>query len=464
MNALQKIRAVLPYGLRLAAALCLASISGAFSHELRAQTISPQPSQCTLRGTVVDAQAKPLANTTVTIDAAGIQIQQVESNQNGEFIFALPPGNFSIHTEKEKLHANANIAVAACGDVKPVFLTLTDKSGKQTTALPEMEFSDDPNFTVAGVTDWTAVGGHGSDLILRTSEDLARETLTLKPSTPVNPEPNSTNANQAFHERSTADIAEKSGDALAAVQAYQKAVQLDPSEENYFAWGSELLLHRAVWQAVEVFRSGTRLYPQSARMLTALGTALFAGARYNEAALDLCAASDLVPLNPDPYLFMGKIEIAAPNPLPCVQEKLARFANQQPDNSMANYLYATALEKTQTPNSLQQSESFFTRAAALDPKCADAYLQLGILSARRHDDAKAISFYLKAITADPELADAHYRLAVAYDRSGQAEKAKQEFNLHQQLEQKQADATEQQRRELKQFQVLLKDRNSTASQ
>jgi Tfp pilus assembly protein PilF len=131
---------------------------------------------------------------------------------------------------------------------------------------------------------------------------------------------------------------------------------------------------------------------------------------------------------------------------------------------MANYLYATALEKTQTPNSLQQSESFFTRAAALDPKCADAYLQLGILSARRHDDAKAISFYLKAITADPELADAHYRLAVAYDRSGQAEKAKQEFNLHQQLEQKQADATEQQRRELKQFQVLLKDRNSTASQ
>ena len=44
-----------------------------------------------------------------------------------------------------------------------------------------MGFSDKPNFTVAGVTDWTAVGGHGSDSILRTSEDLARETLALKP-------------------------------------------------------------------------------------------------------------------------------------------------------------------------------------------------------------------------------------------------------------------------------------------
>ena len=44
-----------------------------------------------------------------------------------------------------------------------------------------MEFFDKPNFTIAGVTDWTAVGGHGSDSALRTSEDLARETLTLKP-------------------------------------------------------------------------------------------------------------------------------------------------------------------------------------------------------------------------------------------------------------------------------------------
>src|ERR1700748_1103055 len=26
-----------------------------------------------------------------------------------------------------------------------------------------MEFSDEPKFAIAGVTDWTAVGGHGSD-------------------------------------------------------------------------------------------------------------------------------------------------------------------------------------------------------------------------------------------------------------------------------------------------------------
>ncbi len=63
------------------------------------------------------------------------------------------------------------------GEKKQVDLVLDD-------ALPStqaMEFADKPNFTVAGVTDWTAVGGHGSDSTLRTSEALARETLTLKP-------------------------------------------------------------------------------------------------------------------------------------------------------------------------------------------------------------------------------------------------------------------------------------------
>ncbi len=38
-----------------------------------------------------------------------------------------------------------------------------------------MEFADKPDFAVAGVTDWTAVGGHGSDSSLRTSEALTRE-------------------------------------------------------------------------------------------------------------------------------------------------------------------------------------------------------------------------------------------------------------------------------------------------
>ncbi|MBW8870585.1 MAG: hypothetical protein JF563_07455, partial [Acidobacteriales bacterium] len=69
--------------------------------------------------------------------------------------------------------------------------------------------------------------------------------------------------------RLAGEIAEESGDSLSAVREFERAAKEDPSEENYFAWGSELLEHRAIWQAKEVFESGARDYPHSARMLTA---------------------------------------------------------------------------------------------------------------------------------------------------------------------------------------------------
>ena len=402
-----------------------------------------------------------------------------------------------------------------------------------------MEFADQPNFTIAGVTDWTAVGGHGSDSTLRTSESLASETATLKPdsashgagsvSGDVNKEaesklraavasaPGDFDANHqlgglylragryaeaipllesayridpanegnrydvglayegagdlakakerigallakqesADLHRLMGEVDEKLGDPLSAVHEFAQAAKLSPSEQNYFEWGSELLLHRAVWQALEVFQKGADAYPKSARMQTALGTALFAGARYEEAALRLCSASDLTPADPNPYLFMGKIQMAAPNSLACVEPKLARFVQQQPENAMANYLYAMSILKRQglpqDRQAVEHAEALLTKAVTIDSKCSEAYLQLGILSASRRDLDKAIGFYTKAIDANPELADAHYRLGVAYDRTGQPAKARQEFLLHDQIKQQQAEAIERQRREVKQF-------------
>ena len=62
------------------------------------------------------------------------------------------------------------------GEKKRVNLVLENPGAAHTSA---MEFDDKPNFTVAGVTDYTAAGGHGADTSLRTSESLARETLAL---------------------------------------------------------------------------------------------------------------------------------------------------------------------------------------------------------------------------------------------------------------------------------------------
>lgn len=500
----------------------------------------------TITGTVLGFDGKPVGEATVTLENKDHSAnRETKTKADGSFSFSPASiGSYQLSARRSDEHSRvASVIVSAESGTEKVDLTL-EKARSAQAAGQAMQFSDQPNFTVAGVTDWTAVGGHGSDSMLRTSESLASETATLKAGdaghatasvgggskaegesedklrAALKSDPNSFEANhqlgnlylsskryqQAFpllekayqidpaneanlddlgrayvgsgdltkarvrirellaqHQsaglhRLMGEVDERSGDPLSAVREYEQAVKLNPSEQNYFDWGTELLIHRAVWQAQEVFRKGANAYPQSARMQTALGTALFAGARYDEAALHLCAASDLNPSDPNPYLFMGKIQMAAPNSLACIEPKLARFVQREPENADANYLYAMSILKhqEQAPNkqAVQQASDLFEKAVKIDPKCGEAYLQLGILSASKRSLDTAIDFYQKAIAASPELADAHYRLAMAYDRTGQPSKAKQELALHDQIKQQQAAATERQRKEVKQFLIV----------
>jgi len=262
----------------------------------------------------------------------------------------------------------------------------------------------------------------------------------------------------AWH-RIAGELAEKSGDSLTAVHEFERAAKADPSEENYFAWGSELLEHRAIWQAKDVFEAGARTYPKSARMLTAWGTALFGAALYEEAATRLCEASDLMPTDAETYLFMGKVEAATPKSLPCIEAKLQRFVQMHPGNPLANFYYAVSYWKEHgkrvDPETVDRVKTYLNRAVKADPKCSDAYLQLGILEASRGDFATASDSYEKAIEANPQSTEAHYRLGVAFDRLGNKQRAAEEFRRHGELEKEQAATVERQRKEVKQFLVQV---------
>jgi len=356
--------------------------------------------------------------------------------------------------------------------------------GASALAAQPMEFSDSPSFSIAAVTDWTAAGGHGSDAILRTSESLNREAVQLKGNEPAgmiaaaDPAMKRAVALEAagkfaearriagdqLAKEETADwlrvageLDEKLGDPVAAVNKLERAAHEDGSEVNYFAWGSELLLHRAIWQAKDVFGAGAQRYPKSARMLTALGAALFACSLYDDAAQKLCAAADLEPDSAEPYVFLGKAELASPNSLRCSEGKLAEFARRMPENPLASYFYAMAIWKhngrSTDPEVLEKVEALLKRALALDPKCSDAYLQLGNLNVSRHENAAGIADYQKAIESNPNLAEAHYRLGLAYDRAGDKENAAREFAIHEKLDKQQAAEVERERREVKQFLV-----------
>jgi len=197
-------------------------------------------------------------------------------------------------------------------------------------------------------------------------------------------------------------------------------------------------------------------------MLAGLGAALYASGSYEEAARKLCAAADRNPADYAPYLFMGQMQKAVAAPLPCVEQRLARFVQLQPDNAVARYYYALALWKRDrgaSKNSVEfdRIEGMLQKAAAIDPKFGEAHLQLGILYSERGNAERAITAYQTAIEANPNLSEAHYRLAQAYKKIGEQSKAQDEFRLYEQIEKTEAAEIEHQRRELRQFLVVLKE-------
>jgi tetratricopeptide (TPR) repeat protein len=257
------------------------------------------------------------------------------------------------------------------------------------------------------------------------------------------------------------EIEEASNHPLAAVRKYEEAAKLDPNESNLFDWGAELLVHHAPDPAREVFARGNRLFPRSVRMLEGLAAAFYERGSFEEAVQRLCQASDLDPYDPNPYLFMGKMEDSQSALNPAIIEKLARFVKLHPELAMAHLYYASALwERRRSPedgSDLMEVKRLLNEALALDPDCAVASLQLGIVEAGQKEFPEAISHYQRAIVADPSLEQAHYRLAQLYRQTGETAKAREELLIYERISREQEKEIEQRRHRVQQFVYRLRD-------
>lgn len=500
-----------------------------------------------IQGAVRDSSGAVVVQATVILQSkSGRAPIQTQTDAEGKFVIpSCPSDAFTLRISKQGISEIAAISFSlSAGEKKQIDVVL-----QQAPASDGMEFSDEPSFTVAGVTDWSNAGLHGSDTRERTSETLTKETVALSPEggkpnadgtadAAIEKElradlvrnPGSFEANRrlgrlclrsrrfaeaipllqaAYRVKPTdtansfdlalaykangdlpsarkqleqliaetndagayrllGDVDEEQGDSVAAAAQYEKAVQTAPTEENYFAWGTELLLHRANQPAVEVYTRGSSTHPDSLRLRLGLAAGLFASGAYEAAARNVCEAADLHPGDKRSYLFLGAIEKATVSPLECSEARLARFARENPENSLANYYYATSLWKraraSQDVAGLGKIQALLEKSVAIDPKFGEAYLQLGVLLSEQGRSQQAIDNLQRAVAVAPDLPDAHHRLALAYKRAGEESKAQVQFQAYEQAEKAETAAIEKQRRELRQFIVVLKDQPAAPSQ
>jgi tetratricopeptide (TPR) repeat protein/predicted small secreted protein len=389
--------------------------------------------QSTVQGVARDSQSRPVAGATIQLrmEATGKTLTTQTDSKGGYRFSALHAGAYT-------LHAQSSVA----GEAAAGPFTVGDAESKTFDLKLEYAFFDKPGFIVAGVTDSTAHGGHGSDVVQRSAESLTKATASLGGSSSP-----------------AARNAENQGHALEAVHQYQRAAELDPSEANLFDWAAELLTHRAFEPAAEIFAKGNRLYPRSLRMLLGLATAWYARGSYDHAAKYFFQACDLDPGDPEPYLFLGKVQSSEITQSEGYVERLERFAQRHPENAWANYYYALGLWKQRKPEDAETPArvlSLLQKAIRIDPLLGAAQLQIGIVYSAQNDYPRAIAAYRKAIEASPGLDEAHYRLGQTYERTGDAENARKELATYAEMSKKSAEEAQRERSEIQQFVIDLR--------
>ena len=257
------------------------------------------------------------------------------------------------------------------------------------------------------------------------------------------------------------EINEKDGQFVAAANEYETAAHQDPSESNLFDWGSELLLHRTLDPAVEVFRQASQRYPNSPRLAVGLGVALYSRGNYDDAVKALIKGADLNPSDARCYLFLSRAYDSSPNQADEVIQRFRRFSELQPTNGRAFYYYAMSLwkgKRAQDPDlDLGQIQVLLKKAIALEPKLAEAHLQMANLLSDQGKFTEAIPEYTTALGLNADLADGYYRLGQAYVRTGQKEQAQKEFETYQKLRAEHLADLDKQRAEIRQFVYAAKE-------
>src|SRR5215472_12511776 len=165
--------------LRLAFKLMCAALLLCSLHLIAGQE-SAQPAS--LRGRVRDAEGKLVSQAKVILQRNDSHDNfLVETDGQGNYIFPkLHDGVCMVRAAKDG-YADARIPslLLKPSESKDVDLTIRTEPPSQSSVSSAPQFSDRPQYSVAGVIDTTNLGGHGSDVVVRTRDSLAKDTLSL---------------------------------------------------------------------------------------------------------------------------------------------------------------------------------------------------------------------------------------------------------------------------------------------
>jgi len=139
---------------------------------------SAAPAAGSLQISVCDTQGQALAGVIIYLQLQGDSyILDARTDAHGQYRFAaLYPGTYTLRAEMTGYASTSpDPFIVQAGTGKSLKVTL--HPGRNSSA--SLQFFDQPQFTIAGVTDPTSLGGHGSNATAPAKDELTREVVTL---------------------------------------------------------------------------------------------------------------------------------------------------------------------------------------------------------------------------------------------------------------------------------------------
>jgi tetratricopeptide (TPR) repeat protein len=254
-----------------------------------------------------------------------------------------------------------------------------------------------------------------------------------------------------------AGLEEESGEYVEAVRSFQRAVELDPNNEQYyFDLGMEYLSHFTFGPAAEVYRVGTQKFPHSSRQFLGLAFSRYAVREYAEAADAFTTALEIDPESSTIFqAWTTVLSFLAPKDWDALLPRLDRLAAAHPRNADLAFAYGAALFRLEVSKGQEgvfdRPQTFLEKSVRLQPNFPEAHLELGALYAARKQDQKAVDEYLETIRQDPKSDVVHYRLGQVYRDMNKMELATQELGRYQELSRLHQEELKESRGAVKQF-------------
>lgn len=258
-----------------------------------------------LQGMVRDSSGHPVPATQVSLQMkSGVEVPSLLTDSTGHYRFSgLREGTYKLRAERAGYgEATADEVALEKQQTRSIdlILRIVDSSGIQKAPASRPEFFDQPSFTVAGVTDPSNLGGHGSDTIVRTKESLAKATASLGREAP-----------DASHVELAGSQTEKS---------LREAAERDPgSFEANYRLGRLLVDGGRAREALPYLGRALELNPESYESAYEVAVAYAAAGEYEDArasAHTLLTRQETAGL----HHLLGEVEEKAGNPLQAVGE------------------------------------------------------------------------------------------------------------------------------------------------